>query len=107
MRLSSESVEAEQKNIALESFHELNMRLSEIHVPSSWIIWQPDTSTLNLVNLTSTQPIIVQNSLSIDYTLHVSSYHHGTRVDSHILVISNIRQINTLTNYSDDRALIG
>ena len=87
------------------------MRLSEIHVPSGWIIWQPDTSTLNYVNLTSTQPIIVQNSLSIDLTLHVSSYRHGTRVDFHILVISDIRQINTLidllTNYSDDRALIG
>ena len=78
MRLSSESFEAEQKKFALGSFHELNMRLSEIHVPSGWIIWQPDTSTLNFVNLTSTQPIIVQNSLSIDHTLHVSSYHHGT-----------------------------
>ena len=111
MRLSSESFEAEQKKFALGSFHELNMRLSEIHVPSGWIIWQPDTSTLNFVNLTSTQPIIVQNSLSIDHTLHVSSYHHGTLVDFHILVISDIRQINTLidllTNYSDDRALIG
>ena len=105
MRLSSESFEAEQKNFGLRSFHELNMRLSGIHIPCGWIIWQPDTSTLNFVNLTSTQPIIVQNSISIDDTLHVFCYHHGTRVDFQIIVINDIRQINTLidllTNYSD------
>ena len=103
--------EAEQRKFAIGSFDELIIRLSDIQVPSGWIIWQPDSATLNFVNLTSTHPIILQNYLTIDHALQVRCCHHETQVDFNIPVINDIRQISTLidllTSYNVDRVLIG
>lgn len=73
------SFEAKQRKFALGSFKELISRRCELHVPSEEIIWHPDTTIWNILNLTSTHPIIFQNYL-IDHTLQVTSCHHGARV---------------------------
>ena len=64
--------------------------------PGDWVIWQPNSTQVSVINLTSTNTISVQNYFTIDTSLEVKVYHHGTPVILSIKCISDNRQIHTL-----------
>ena len=66
---------------------------------------------MNVLNLTSTHPITLKSYFTIDNSLQVICYHHGSPIILSIQVITDVRQISMLIDefgkYGADSVDIG
>ena len=95
--LGIEFFEAEQKKFSVNNFDQLITKLREVQVPPGWIIFHPNSTTVNVTNLTLSHPILFQNYLSIDDSLHVISYRNEAPV------VFNFKQLTIFVRLKFDR----
>ena len=86
-------------------------KLSEVQVPVGWYILYPNSSCMNVLNLTSTHPITLTSYFTIDSSRRVICYHHGSPIILSIQLITDVRQISLLIDefekYGADSVDIG
>ena len=105
------SFEEEQGRFSIATFDDLINKPFNVDTPPGLIVWHPQTTEISFTNLSSTDSIAIQNSLTINSFLKVRCYHHGALVIPTINRIYDILQIDTLieelTNYLPDSVEIG
>ena len=75
---------------------ELVNKLSEVQVPGGWYVLYLNSSCMNVLNLASTHPITLKSYYTIDNSLRIICYHHGSPIILSIQLITDVRQISLL-----------
>ncbi|KAI6653977.1 hypothetical protein LOD99_3153 [Oopsacas minuta] len=93
---------AEDSKFGVKSLGELKCKPEEFELPSSWVKWFSDDTSINLLKLSKDKHIYIPAYVSINDSLTPTDFNQNIQIPLTIHNLSDIREIDTIIKSSDD-----